>query len=239
MNKPLVSVIIPTKNEEKVLDACLRSLAAQHTDEPFEILIIDTNSTDATRAIATRYTTRVISESRPGRNVAHQTGVKNAKGQLLCFTEADCILPPNWIATFVRAFRNNPRVAAWVGRYQYHQSTPLLTAASLVLMPIFDTLYHLIHGHWAFRASNFAIRKSILLKAGGFNLKAREFDDVELSMRVAKIAKIQYLPSLVIKTGDRRVRGRLLPYLKEAIHNYINTCILKRTVSQKVFADIR
>ncbi len=234
-----VSVIIPTKNEAKVLGACLTSLANQRTQVPYEILIIDTNSTDETTAIAKKFNVRIIKEPKPGRNLAHHTGAKNAHGDILCFTEADCVLPPTWIHQFIKAYETYPETDAFVGRYKYHQSTWLLTHASKTLMPVFDTMFRILHGHYAFRASNFAIRFASLQKAGGFNLHAKEFDDVELSMRVAKHGVIRYLPKLIIQTGDRRVKGRLPKYLKEAVTNYVRTCILKQTISQEVFADIR
>src|SRR3989344_4104545 len=178
--KPSVSVIIPTKNEGKVLDACLASLANQQTNINYEILSMDTNSTDDTRAIAKKYKARIIAESRPGRNLAHHTGSTNARGDILCFTEADCVLPPTWIDTYVRSFETYSHIDAFVGRYTYHKSTPFLTHTSKILMPFFDTIFRILHGHYAFRASNFAIKSTSLKSAGGFNLLAREFDDVEL-----------------------------------------------------------
>lgn len=239
MKQPLISVIIPTKNEEKVIGACLLALTKQKTAISFEILIVDTNSKDRTRAIAKQYNTRIIKEPRPGWSFAHQAGADAARGSILCFTEADCIVPPTWIEQYANAFQTHDDTDAFVGRYVYHKSTPFLTHVSTWLMPVADTAFRLIHGHYAFRASNFAIRASALQKVGGFNLRAKEFDDVELSMRVAKCGKIKYLPPLIIRTGDRRVRGRLLRYVKEVGTNYIRTCILKQAVSDKVFADIR
>lgn len=234
-----VSVIIPTKNEGKVFRECMASLKKQKTSATYEVLVVDTNSTDDTRAIAKKFGARIIKESRPGRNIAHISGSNAAKGNILCFTEADCILPPDWIEQYVQAFTKDASADAFVGRYVYHKSTPALTRTSRILMPIMDTLFLLLNGHFAFRASNFAIRAEALKKAGNFNPKAKEFDDVELSMRVAKIGTIKYLPKLIITTGDRRVRGRILQYLKEGSTNYIRTCILKQTVSEVVYADIR
>lgn len=239
MKAPRVSIIIPTKNEEKVLDACLRSLKTQKTTAAYEIIIVDTNSTDATRAIAKKYGSRIINESRAGRNFAQQTGAKYANGEILCFTEADCLLPNNWVSRYSDAFESYPHISAFVGTYVYRNSTYFLTVSSRILMPVLDTLFRLIHGHYAFRASNFAIKKTTFDAVGGINLKAIEYSDVELSMRVAKKWRIKYIPTLTITTHDRRVRGRLFRYIQEASTNYIRTCILKQNVSTKVFADIR
>ncbi len=239
MKNPRVSVIIPTKNEGKVLDACLSSLDQQKTNAPFEIIIVDTKSTDQTISIAKKHNTVVVAESRPGRNIAHQKGFETASGEILCFTEADCILPNTWIDAYVSAFKTFSDADAFVGRYIFHNASSPLTHASRLLQPVFDRLFRIIHGHYAFRASNFAIKKKSLERIGGFNMNAREFDDVELSMRLAKNGCIRYLPRPIISTGDRRVRGRIGSYVREAMTNYFRVCILKQTVSDKVFADIR
>lgn len=236
---PLVSVIIPTKNEEKVLDACLRSLKNQKTVYSFEVIIVDTKSTDRTLAIAKKYGARIIKESKPGRNIAHQTGANAARGDILCFTEADCQVPPAWIQTLVDVFKKAPTNVAAVGRYTFVDSTPFYASLPRIVMPIGDVLFRLMHGSYPIRASNFAIRAEALKKIGGFNLAAREFDDVELGMRVANIGSIGYVPHLAVQTLDRRFRGRLMQYVREAPYNYFQTCILKRPVGKKTFADIR
>jgi glycosyltransferase involved in cell wall biosynthesis len=102
---PTVSVIVPARNEEACLGACLRSLVTQ-ADVPFEILVIDDHSTDRTREIAASFTgqgVRVM-EAGPvpagwtGKNNAVIAGSKAARGQWLLFTDADTIHLPGSLA---------------------------------------------------------------------------------------------------------------------------------------------
>src|SRR6266536_5892337 len=93
---PLISVIIPAKNEAKLLPSCLSSLAQQRTRVRYEVIVVDTNSEDGTAEIARSFGARVVNEPRGGKIHAFRTGATAARGTLLCFTEADRILPSSW-----------------------------------------------------------------------------------------------------------------------------------------------
>jgi glycosyltransferase involved in cell wall biosynthesis len=100
---PLVSVIIPARNEEVCLGACLESLVAQ-TGVPFEIIVVDDHSTDRTREIATSFPNVQVIEAGPlpsgwtGKNNAVTTGARQARGQWFLFTDADTVHSPGSIA---------------------------------------------------------------------------------------------------------------------------------------------
>jgi glycosyltransferase involved in cell wall biosynthesis len=102
---PLVSVIIPARNEEASLQACLASLLAQQ-NVAFEIIVVDDHSTDRTREIAASFSGNRIRtiEAGPlpsgwiGKNNAVAAGAKIARGQWLLFTDADTIHLPGSLA---------------------------------------------------------------------------------------------------------------------------------------------
>src|ERR1700691_5535494 len=91
---PTVSVIVPARNEEASLADCLRSLLAQ-TGVNFELIVVDDHSTDRTREIATSFPCVRVIEAGPlpadwtGKNNAVTTGVRQARGEWLLFTDAD------------------------------------------------------------------------------------------------------------------------------------------------------
>ncbi|MGB6676548.1 MAG: glycosyltransferase family 2 protein [Terriglobales bacterium] len=94
--RPTVSVIVPARNEEACLGACLESLVAQ-TGVKFEIIVVDDGSTDRTREIAKSFAGVRVVEPAPlplgwiGKNNALVAGAKAARGEWLLFTDADTV----------------------------------------------------------------------------------------------------------------------------------------------------
>ena len=109
---PFVSIIIPAKNEEKLLRGCIGSLhQLDYPKEKMEIIIVDGLSTDNTAGVALDMGAKVISNVKqtvsPGRNI----GFENAKGELVAFTDADCIVDPHWLSNSIKYFENDATVA--------------------------------------------------------------------------------------------------------------------------------
>lgn len=94
---------------------------------------------------------------------------------------------------------------------------------------IADYLHRILTGSFAFRGVNFAIRKYVWKKAGGFNTKLSALEDVDLSLRVRKIGKIKYLPDLVVKTSYRRFEGRFFRQLTKRAKAYYYRVIAKNS----------
>jgi len=84
---PLVSVIIPTKNSSKTLEACLESIKNQ-TYKNIELIVVDNNSTDNTKEIAKKYTDKVFNFG-PERSAQRNFGAKQASGEFLLIHDSD------------------------------------------------------------------------------------------------------------------------------------------------------
>jgi glycosyltransferase involved in cell wall biosynthesis len=103
---PVVSVIVPARNEEANLGACLESLVSQD-GIAFEIIVVDDGSTDRTRVIAESFSvvrviqTGLLPEGWTGKNNAVTAGAREARGQWLLFTDADTIHKPRSLANAV------------------------------------------------------------------------------------------------------------------------------------------
>jgi glycosyltransferase involved in cell wall biosynthesis len=104
---PLVSVLVPARNEERSLGACLASLSAQ-THAPLEIVVIDDASGDRTPAIVAEASRRdprlrALRLAGPppgwtGKNFALDAGAGQARGAWICFTDADTVHAPDSVA---------------------------------------------------------------------------------------------------------------------------------------------
>jgi len=133
---PFISIIIPAKNEEKLIRSCITSLhALDYPKEKLEIIVVDGLSTDQTDIVARELGATVISNVKqivsPGRNI----GFENAKGELIAFTDADCIVDKNWLASSVKYFEQDETVAC-VGGPNPPRKAKVILAKRLVLFLI-------------------------------------------------------------------------------------------------------
>lgn len=107
MLDPLISIIIPVKNEADLLENCLASISRlDYPQERIEVIVADGLSTDGTPDVAKKYDARIVINNKrtvsPGRNVAF----KIAKGALIAFTDADCIVDSHWIKNSIKYFQD-------------------------------------------------------------------------------------------------------------------------------------
>lgn len=122
---PRVSVVIPAYNEEKLLARCLVSLQNQRV-APYEVIVVDNNSTDTTAQIAKNYGVIVVTEKRQGIAWARDAGFHHATGDIVARMDADCVAPPEWIEIITEYYQEHPveNACAITGLGYYTTSTP-------------------------------------------------------------------------------------------------------------------
>jgi glycosyltransferase involved in cell wall biosynthesis len=102
---PFVSVIIPVLNGEQTIEDCLFSLLRMDfPPERQEILVVDNGSTDRTAEIVKRFPVRYLWEERKGAPCARNKGIKASRGEILAFTDGDCIVSQGWLREMVQPF---------------------------------------------------------------------------------------------------------------------------------------
>jgi glycosyltransferase involved in cell wall biosynthesis len=110
-----VSVVIPARNEERMLEACLTALSLQ-SDPVDEIILVDNDSTDATAATARSHAgVVVVTERRHGITYARNTGFDAATGDVIARIDADTMVTRGWSASIRRAFATDPDLAGLTG----------------------------------------------------------------------------------------------------------------------------
>lgn len=121
--RPLVSVIVPVWDVEKLLPRCLDSLLAQ-THRPLEIIVVDDGSTDGSLAVMQGYAdahseVQVISQAHRGLGPARNAAVSVAQGEFVAFADADDWVEPDFIADTVR-IAEDIGADAVVGGFVFH-----------------------------------------------------------------------------------------------------------------------
>ena len=166
--RPFVSVVIPAYNEELWLERCVLALQRQQTAVPYEIIVVDNNSTDGTADVAKRLGVRYVFEPRQGLTFARQAGEDAARGEIVAHTDADSEAPPNWIESIARAFARYPACVVVSGPMCFPRA-PLLMQIVAPLQNFFVWLWWTLSGRLSvLNGCNFAVRASALAAAGGF-----------------------------------------------------------------------
>jgi len=124
---PLVaSVIVCTRNRCSALAQLLDSLTQLVTPRElsWELVIVDNGSTDGTAvlldAFADRLPIRRVFEPRKGLSRARNAGLRAARGEILAFTDDDCLPAPDWLSAIVQEFAHDPGLAGLGGRVELH-----------------------------------------------------------------------------------------------------------------------
>lgn len=202
---PLVSVVVPAYNEAKFIRRTLESLISQDYDN-FELIVVDNNSTDDTAAIVRSYGARLISQPLLGVGRARQAGFMAARGEIIATTDADTIVPANWLTAIAKQFGENKDLAAYGGLYTFHSGPKII---GFIFRAIAYWLWFLdkqFNRGWSLPGANMAVRKAAFIKVGGFNTNLQIGEDAELSQRLKTVGSVFLDKTFLVSTSGRRYR---------------------------------
>ena len=206
----MFSFIIPTLNEEKALEATIRGLR-EIKDVECEIIVADSDSSDATREIAARLADRTVAYQGPPQNAARgrNLGAASARGDILAFVDAD-VRVPRINESFVRVARVFAEDPAVIGMVPRVNVTPRLRR------PSDAASYFLVNAHFYIRNNWLGwgigngdlqiVRTSAFRTLGGYNELLHNSEDNEFFARLAKLGKTPFAPWLAAYHDPRRER---------------------------------
>jgi GT2 family glycosyltransferase len=180
---PRVSVVVCSYNAERTMEACLASLEKLNYPD-YEVIVVNDGSTDRTLAISERFPfCRIISQPNKGLSVARNVGAEHATGEIVAYTDSDCVADPDWL-TYLVAKMETARLVACGGPNFPPPEDSLVPAAVAVSPggPTHVLLSDDVAEHIA--GCNMAFRRDVLLKIGGFDPTYRAAgDDVDICWR--------------------------------------------------------
>jgi len=213
-----VSAVICTRNRPDLIGNAVSSVVA-NTYPHFDLLVVDQSDDDRTgtvvrRLMAEHPNLRYLHSSTPGLSRAYNTGVRETTGELLAFTDDDCVAPPDWIASIVEAFRSEPDAEMLYGQVLLPR-TLVGTSDEIPTLPIERP--QRLSRRDGFRiygmGANFAARRRVFGRIGGFDemlggggpLKSSQ--DFDLQYR-AYLAGTTVLLSPTVKVDHYGIRTR-------------------------------
>lgn len=220
---PFVSVVVPAYNEATMLSMCLQSLRDQTYKGPIELVVVDNGSSDLTPKIAKLFGAKVISESRRGVAFARQAGFSQASGDIICSTDADTVVPPDWVSRIVGEFKDRPELVAVGGRFDLVGIDSLVKMVVDFLLPTAFAFDWLITRGGSLYGVNFGVRKTAFASIGGFKTDLLASEDVDLSVRLKRRGKVKISADLTVKTSSRRFDTGLAAILRYEIINYLSS----------------
>ena len=197
-----VSIIIPTKNNGDIIEKCLQSIEnLDYPKDKYEVIIVDGHSTDDTVEIAKKYGCKIVYEDVGTRGGACNVGIKNAKSEFIVFTDADCIVPKDWLKNLVKHFNGKEIASVGGPNITPEDDTEFAKCVGEVLSFLSkpgsrygfnaDEVIETFHNS----GCNVAYRKKAIEEAGWFNEKLVTCEDEELDYRIKeKGYKILYTP---------------------------------------------
>ncbi|MCL5435634.1 MAG: glycosyltransferase [Patescibacteria group bacterium] len=244
----MISFIIPAKNEERYIADCLRSISQQKIGEPFEIIVVDNKSSDATVKVVERGfpQVKVVEQSEVGTNPARQKGFEASAGDILIFLDADVRLPAGWTERVTTKLRSKPAYVAISGPYLFYDFPGYLKILSWLY-------YRIVATTWQFVATrllrlpsfviggNMVIKRQALTQVGGFDTSLKFYgDDTDTGRRLLKVGTVLFNPRYEVYTSARRFKKAgvfrtTIVYLQ----NYFSLIYKKRVLDKSEYEEIR
>jgi glycosyltransferase involved in cell wall biosynthesis len=228
-----VSIIIPAYNEEKNLEATIMAILNQSYKD-FELIVVDNGSTDSTADIAMSFGNKLtlLHESRKGTQWARECGRQKARGEIIANVDADCVPSPDWLHNGLSLMQSEKCVALG-GPYDYYDAGPLLRVVALSMQ---KTSYVFLN--WFLQkigkgavliGGNVLLRSDALQKAGGYNTDLTFYgDDTDTAKRMARIGKVTFSGTFVMKTSARRLKNQgILNTIFHYIFHFVKVIVTK------------
>ena len=214
------SVIVPAYEEPVFLSQCLSSLRSQQA----EVIVVASDETTQTVAESHAACDLVVNDKQNGAGAARNQGVEASSGEILLFTDADTIVPPDWVSNHCRHYSDADVIGVGgpaqpldgdekdeimfkiLSDYWYRVSWPV----GFIQLPTFNCSY----------------RRSTFLEHDGFDEEIPFMEDTELSLRLRDVGEFVYDPQTCVETSARRENNEgyvsvFLTYVEAYVSHYV------------------
>lgn len=183
---PTVSIVIPVYNGTRTIRQCLDAiLQVDYPQDRYEVIVVDNNSDDGTPEMVRQYPVKLTYETRlQGPHAATNTGLREVHGEIVVFTDSDCVPEKEWLRRLVAPFAD-PEVVAVGGQIEpYQPKTRVERFLGYEIRP-FNNCVEMAEGFpRSVLTGNAAYRTQAVMDAGMFNENLYTGSEVDLAWRV-------------------------------------------------------
>lgn len=216
---PFFSIVIPVYRDTERLKLCLDTFSKMdHSGFEFEVIVVNNDPENPNLGIDPNeypFLLKEIHEPTPGSYAARNRGIKEAKCKIIGFTDSDMIPDPQWLEVAFKKFQSDIKseIGILTGPVPlfFREPNKLTPAEIYEKYTGFDFEGYAKEG--ATGAGNWFSYKSVLLEFGCFREDLKSNGDTELSLRISRKYRIEYLPELVNCHPARHS-------LEELVHRY-------------------
>jgi glycosyltransferase involved in cell wall biosynthesis len=187
MKQPFVSVIIPVLNDFKRLKICLKALEQQtYPQELYEVIVVDNGSIENIELLIEKYPRALLTyESKLGSYSARNHGIAISSGEILAFTDSDCLPTDTWIENGVKALLSLPNYGLIAGKIEFFFKRFNAPTA----IEVFDSITNLqqkkyVKEYHFGATANLFTYKQLFEEVGYFNSDLQSGGDAEWGGRV-------------------------------------------------------
>lgn len=207
-SSPRISIVIPVRDDARLLLRCLRALRQQRLQAD-EVIVVDNGSTDGSAAVATAAGAKVVHCSERGIPAASATGYDAAVGDLILRLDADCVPPRSWTDDVATLLSRRPELDAVTGPGRFLDGPRALRGvAALVYLGAYVLATAPALGHLPLFGSNMALRKEAWLRVRDqvHRHDAEVHDDLDLAFHIGHGGRIGVLRSAPMGISFRPMR---------------------------------
>lgn len=196
-----ISIVVPVHNGGSTIRSCIEALVAQRDLADWvEIIIVDNNSTDNTVEIVRDYPVTLLHRTDTQSSyAARNLGIQHAIGELVLFTDADCIPAPDWASVMVACFAREEVVGVG-GHIEDAQPTNDIERLIAEVQPLRNAVRLEGIYYRSVVTANAAFRRRVLTAVRGFDERMFTGGDIDLSWRIQKqgLGEVVFAPAAVV-----------------------------------------
>lgn len=188
----MISIVIPARNSERTIKRCVESIFNSDYSD-YEVIVVDDSSSDRTREIAQRFDCKIINlEKRVGAGKARNIGVDNSVGDIIAFTDSDCVVRKNWLSRIDKILNKKKGFSATTSSYCGYMKNRFISKFNFYEI-LFREKEHEGEIDDA-RTSSFAVKRKDFFEIRGFPeyYKNAGNEDMEIAQRLILAGKKVY-----------------------------------------------